>query len=236
MKGLKKTTIQYNKKWHNLTEDTRCHLDPDINSGVIKRKLGWKGLFGQIDNAQSHLEKKKVKEGDLFLFFGWFKQTVIVNENITFDSSAPDLHIIFGYLQIDKKVEVNSGTNVCEWMDYHPHANEERRENPKNTIYVAKDRLTLNNGIPGFGIFKFNGKPLEEYGLVLTKENCSRSKWNLPSFFKDEHVKISYHSQNSWRGGYFQSANGRGRQEFVVEENHRVEEWAKKLIEKNIID
>ncbi len=224
MKGLKtKTTIKYNKKWHNLTEDTKCHLDPDINSGVIKRNLGWKGLFGQMDKDQSHLEEKKVEEGDLFLFFGWFRRTAIVNEKITFDSSAPNLHIIFGYLQIDKIIDID--TNIYKWMDYHPHANKERRENPTNTIYVAKDRLTWNSGIPGYGFFRFNKE------LVLTKEGCSRSKWSLPSFF--ENVEISYHSQSSWkREGHFQSANIG--QEFVIQQNNEVEQWAKNLIERGI--
>jgi hypothetical protein len=217
-----KIRIKYNKKRDKLTEDTRCHLDPDINLDVIERKLGWKGIFGQMDKAQSHLKNKGVKNGDLFLFFGWFKRTA--KEEKTFDSSSPDLHIIFGYLQIDKIIRDNFDTDICEWMKYHPHANKERKENPTNTIYVARDRLTWNNGIPGYGIFRFNE------ALVLTKEGYSRSKWNLPSFFKN--VEISYHSPSAWKPeGHFQSA--KIGQEFVVEDNPLVEEWAKKLIEEN---
>ena len=30
-------------------------------------------LFGQVGAAQGHLIKQKVSEGDIFLFFGWFR-------------------------------------------------------------------------------------------------------------------------------------------------------------------
>jgi len=37
-------------------------------------------IFGQINAAQSHLENNNVKEGDLFLFFGWFRKQDIIKE------------------------------------------------------------------------------------------------------------------------------------------------------------
>jgi len=68
----------------------------------------------------------------------------------------------------------------------------------------------------------------------LTKKGYSRSKWDLPDFFKN--VSISYHSKNSWEKDYFQSAHIG--QEFVVEDskseyNTKVENWAKRIINKN---
>lgn len=41
---------------------------------------------------------------------------------------------------------------------------------------------------------------------------------------------MTYHTEKSWKDGYFQSA-ARG-QEFVVEENQAIEMWARRLIEK----
>jgi len=85
-------------------------------------------------------------------------------------------------------------------------------------------RLSWNRNLPGFGFFKFD--PC----LVLTKDGCNKSKWKLPNFFRN--TNISYHEKKAWRKGYFQSV-ARG-QEFVVEENKRVTNWAKSLIEKCI--
>lgn len=237
MSGLE-TKIKLRKKWIELTENTKCHLDPDINLGTIKDRnsAGWTPCFGQINGAKTHLANQGVEEGDLFLFFGWFKQTKSgKDERIVFDKDAPYLHVIFGYLQIRGVINNEKIPNLIKRypsLKNHPHvASEESRRNYTNTIYVAQEKLTWNDDISGAGIFKFNKKPLKEYGLVLTKEKCSRSKWCLPPFF--ENVKISYHSRDSWRKreGYFQSAPIG--QEFVVEDNPSVKEWAKRLIEEN---
>jgi len=59
------------------SDDTAVHLDPDINASAIQRKDQWKGIFGQSSAAQSHLSKKNIEVGDIFLFFGWFKDVVM---------------------------------------------------------------------------------------------------------------------------------------------------------------
>ncbi|MDO8740688.1 MAG: hypothetical protein Q7J54_03935 [Candidatus Woesearchaeota archaeon] len=226
MKELK-PKIKYDEEWHELTEDTECHLDPDIYTDIIKRDKDWKAVFGQINQSQSHLLNEGVKEGDLFLFFGWFRQTILKNGRYYFDKSAPDLHILFGYLQIEKIIQVNDKSEIPDWMKCHPHAmDEDRRKTSTNTIYVARKNLTWDDGISGAGIFRFNKE------LVLTKEGLSRSKWDLPKFFKD--VRISRHSEKSWKSeGYFKSVDIG--QEFIIEDNDNVENWAKSLIENNHI-
>lgn len=45
-----------------------------------------------------YLENQGVTVGDLFLFFGWFRQAEIVNERYRFVRKAPDLHVIYGWL------------------------------------------------------------------------------------------------------------------------------------------
>jgi len=82
--------------------------------------------------------------------------------------------------------------------------------------------LTWNSEIRGAGTFDFN------HNLVLTKEGLTRTKWDLPDFFRK--AKISYHSDNSWKDGYFQSANIG--QEFVIQTNEEIKKWAKDLIKK----
>ena len=63
--------------------------------------------------------------------------------------------------------------------------------------------------------------------LILTKQGQSKySHWNLPNELKG--LEISYHTQNSYKEDYFQSAC-RG-QEFVIEESPNAEKWAQNLI------
>ncbi|TAL63886.1 MAG: hypothetical protein EPN88_11715 [Bacteroidetes bacterium] len=220
-----KSKIKFEKKWSDLTIDTKCHLDPDLFPRTIQRAKNWKPCFGQINQAQSHLFNEGVKEDDLFLFFGWFKRTIFENGKYQFDKFEPDLHIIFGYLQIGKKLQVNDKTQIPDWMQNHPHVSDEsRKKNSTNTIYEAKENLTWNKNKSGAGIFRFNED------LILTKKGFTRSKWDLPTFFKG--IKISRHSEDSWKKeGYFKSVDIG--QEFVVEDHNAIENWAKQKIDHN---
>jgi len=213
--------IKYNNTWHILTENTQCHLDPDINDSAIKRHTSWKPLFGQISAAQTHLENEGVREGNLFLFFGTFRKTIKQDGMYQFDSSQ-EFHTIYGYLQIGEIIPLDNNTEFPEWMGYHPHT-DPSRFGGNNTIYVARDRLTWQPEMPGAGPLNFTKK------LILTKMGYSKSRWNLPPFLKE--FKISYHSEKSWKNGYFQSA-GRG-QEFVIHSNKKIENWVKDILKKD---
>ncbi len=217
--------IMSGNKWQDIDEDTRCHLDPDIYKQAIGREANWKPLFGQVDAAQGHLRNQEICEDDLFLFFGWFRKTKYDDGKLFYDPLEKDLHAIFGYFQISEITKADYKFDAPKWMKYHPHANEERRSNNTNTIYIARDHLSWNEAIPGAGRFMFNDK------LVLTKKGLSRSKWDLPDCFKE--AEISYH-KHPWKDGYFKSAD-KG-QEFVIKDNEKIEEWARNKIDGSQID
>ncbi len=202
-----------------------CHLDPDLRRSIVPRLPGWEPVFGQIDAAQGHLDNQGVGAGDLFLFFGWFRHTKLDRSGkLVFDPvDREGKHIIFGYLQVDAKIRMNVLTPCPTWMAYHPHMEPGRRFVPNNTVYIAKHTLSWNGNLSGAGVFYF------DQSLVLTKAGLSRSRWQLPAIFKS--LTITYHSPQSWKKGYFQSA-GRG-QEFVVQQDQQAENWAKGLIQNN---
>lgn len=219
MKDLKPTIKSGSTKV--LDADTKCHLDPDLANHSYDRLDGWKGCFGQISAAQKVLENNNIKEGDLFLFFGWFNDIELIENKFKF-KKGNGKHTIFGYLQIDKIIHPNKD-EVPEWLKYHPHATAFKRlNNNSNCIYIAKETCSFNKNIKGYGIFEYNKE------LDLTKEGMNRTKWNLPSIFKD--VKITYHNKDSWKEDHFKSAC-RG-QEFVIEDNKGIEKWAINLIER----
>ena len=97
-----------------------CHLDPDIRKDVCSRPSEWKPAFGQVDSALTHLRNQQVSIGDIFLFFGWFKATEERNGTLVYKKGAPDLHIIYGYMQIGEII--NKEKDVPQWLMKHPHA------------------------------------------------------------------------------------------------------------------
>lgn len=221
MEYMKKISVKIrDKKSILLDEETRCHLDPDLDRKVLKlRESEWRGCFGQAGAAQAVLDKHQIDVGDVFLFFGWFN-TVCEEDGVLSFSKGDGFHAIYGYLQIDKKYYTAVDSMVPEWAKYHPHMIERRRIRPNNCIYIAKEYSSWDTSIPGYGCFWYDEK------LRLSQKGMSRSKWSLPELFRG--LKIAYHSADSWKENYFQSAH-RG-QEFVIQENDDVTQWAIDLI------
>ena len=194
-----------------------CHLDPDIREGALPRGEGWTAAFGQENAALSHLLNQGVSEGDIFLFFGWCRQTELREGRLRFVKGAPDLHVIYGYLQIGRILRTRAEMGIVPW---HPHAGPRRADSRRNAIFLPSDRF-LGTQAPGFGVFRYSE------GLVLTKPGENRTHWELPVCLAGKN--ISYHSAKNVRDGYFQSA-ARG-QEFVVEADEAILAWVRSLLE-----
>ncbi|MHC1738143.1 MAG: hypothetical protein AB9882_09055 [Ignavibacteriaceae bacterium] len=202
-------------------EDSTCHLDPDIRRSALPDRSVWEPLFGQNQAAQGHLRKNEVQQGDLFRFFGWFKQTEIVEGQYKYCHNAKDRHIIFGYFEISNIFEnITSPESLPNNLRYQPHCHNDFLSSPNNALYTSTDRLSIKPELPGANYLHLAPD------LVLTKEGFTRSMWNLPEFFRN--LTITYHTERSFTNSFFKSANIG--QEFVVEENDDVVEWAKKII------
>ena len=208
-----KPTCCYDKQSH-------CHLDPDLREESIPRKNGWRPAFGQTSSSLTELRNYKISHGDLFLFFGWFKETEYRNGKLRYKNKARDLHVIYGYMQIGDIIE--SPEMIPDWLHYHPHANMSNYmdswEKGQNAIFIPSSYLSFAPQLSGSGTFKYNKR------YVLTKEGYSRSRWNLPETMRG--IPIS-HNPNGWKDQYFQSA-GRG-QEFVIPGEPSVMEWVNQL-------
>lgn len=195
----------------------KCHLDPDLRYDSTKRDYSWKACFGQSGTAASHLKSQGVSVGDIFLFFGWFRKTEYNSHGkLQYAKDAPDVHAIFGYLQVG---EVANNSHERKKYHWHPHANEELYKNDLNFIFVSADRL-LDSELSGAGVLKFNDD------LCLTKKDLSRSKWKLPECLSN--VQITYHNSNNNKKDYFQSAMIG--QEFVFDSSDEIEEWISNIV------
>lgn len=197
------------------------HLDPDLQAQSRPRAPSWLPLFGQVDSAQAHLDNRGVSVGDLFLFFGRFRRTVEADGHLTFDREAPDLHVLFGWLQVGCMLHPTTEPNsIPRWAADHPHVRRARTMAVNNTLYVASSNLRLPavpGTISGAGVF-----PRQSPVLTLTATSQSRSHWRLPGWFYPTAGRpaLSYHSDpERWsldRDASYLKSVGRG-QEFVLD-------------------
>ncbi|HZC45832.1 MAG TPA: hypothetical protein VE243_05105 [Candidatus Acidoferrum sp.] len=177
-----------------LRRTNRAHLDPDLRRDAIARLPEWRPIFGQAGAAQTHLARHGVGAGDLFLFFGCFRDIEHGENGFRFVRSAPKLHVIFGWLQVARVVRATRHLSAeIPWAAGHPHlAAPERYKN--NTLYFASDRLS-SVGIDASGAGTFP-RLLPQLTLSQTEPYLSCSQWLLPRWFApDGRPALSYHSE-----------------------------------------
>ena len=205
------------------------HLDPDLNFDAYRHRQDragweeWRGMLGQAGAAEGHLSNQGVASGDVFLFFGLYRRVEETAQGWRFVRGSPELHILWGWLQVDEKhLVTNIGPNGLPWARHHPHIFSEYGDG-KNTVYAASMKLDLGGASDrpksvGWGVF-----PRFDQRLVLTNpDGAGVSDWRLPRWFypDDNKPPLTYHpDRKRWRHdtnyAYLQSV-GRG-QEFVLD-------------------
>lgn len=217
-KGEALTPIVEQLTRYHVTGKTGVHFDPDIRRDALPRRKGWLPLFGPSGPAQTHLDNQQVGKGDVFLFFGWFRTIEEVNGRWRYRSDLPDLHCLFGWLQIGHIYHLRTpGAEPPKWASDNPHV---ARDGEVGKLYASTERLH----IPGFRRAIAGGGVFESFAnqLCLTAPGRTRSVWGLPAGFyphKDAPA-LSFHTNRSlWqkdKSGVLLSTVGRG-QEFVLD-------------------
>lgn len=231
---------------HDLTggrlgDGETVHLDPDLDRKSLRRLPGWRPAFGQVAAAQRHLENQQVGVGDLFLFFGWFRQAAWKSGHLHYTEGAPDVHAFFGWLQVGQVIKVDEvgPKNVPAWLEAHPHVRHAADfSGQNNTIYVARGTLDLGGStdstIDGGGVFQTWTK-----GLQLTVPGQkNRSVWRVPTWLEPGPTRqpLTYHGKlERWtrsNGNLTLQSAAKG-QEFVLDTQHYPEAatWARGIIE-----
>ncbi len=166
-----------------------CHHDPMfLANGTC--------LFGQVGAAQTHLSNQGVGEGDVFLFFGLFRE----------EATGEPHHRIFGWMKVGRMIHLADCDDAerAELAAHgHPHALEMHGSNdciyvgPGGTASRASEMLRLT--VPG-------GPP---------------SLWERPEWLKKG--GLSYHDRaDRWLRGSRLRSVARG-QEFVADIGRRQE-------------
>jgi hypothetical protein len=203
---LEQVCRELNPKWL----ERKAHLDPDLRAdALVHRPAGWRPAFGQSGAAEGHLHNQCIGEGDLFIFFGWFRQTALVDGCLRFrNDDMPGRHIVYGWLMVEDTFDVDGRDLPARLKFLAEHAHTRFVTEYPNRIYIGTA-----------GVFT---QVHDE--LVLTKKNCKgRSLWSLPSVFKSLYQQsepdLTYHgNKERWfldRDRVCLKTVGRG-QEFVL--------------------
>ena len=156
------------------------YLNPDIDPEFIRREVGWRPAFGQHGDAQRHLEEQHIDEGDIFLFFGPFRETLIAG-GLRFRPEVPEKHCIYGWLQVGEIYHLGQPgcPELPDWAMDHPHVRDAKSYESNNTLYVASRKLKIlgmRRQPNGGGVFR-----LFQSNLVLTaREQPNPDLWQLP--------------------------------------------------------
>ena len=165
-------------RYVHLDPDLRPELRPPAGQARVTRD---ERLFGQVGAAERHLRNQDVGPGDLFLFFGWFRETV--QREGAWKRVGPEEHCLWGWLQIEESHLVADGEAAAKlpWAAHHPHVAHWDRYDRNNRVYRARERLSFAPELPGAGVFRWHPE------LTLTQhcgEAVTRRQWCLPGFVR----------------------------------------------------
>lgn len=165
-----------------ITGRDPCHHDPMFD--------GSECLFGQCGAAQTHLVNQGVGLGDVFVFFGLFRE----------EATGEPHHRIFGLMDIERVIDLTdcSAGDRAEMEGLgHPHA---------LTMHARNDVIYR-----GQGSMAKSAAP----ELRLTVPGGPPSLWAIPDWLRE--TGLSYHDQpDRWRPGSRLQSVARG-QEFVAD-------------------
>ena len=194
------------------------HLDPDIRLELRKQKdVKFPLTYGQDGGSQTELSD--LREGDLFLFFGWYRNAHQFSPgSYRFARDGADIHAIWGWLQIAEKLDLPSRRlKAQEIAGHHPHVSHTATRSP-NCLYVARKTLTFLSDFAGAGTFPqfHEGLRLSDAQLNFRPRKRLRSNWKLPAFFRG--IQLTHHNLLDWDfvdGSIFGKGGAYPGQEFV---------------------
>lgn len=201
--------------------DSGCYILPSSHTPPLE----WLPAYVHTGPLESHLSNQHICVGDIFLFYGWFRQTEYDEQHkLRFVPDAKEQNIIFSYFQIGAIIKdiaffrQQIKRPLLTFLD--------NRDVYPNTIYLPTKKLSYNNQQPGCATLSYSPK------LVLTKPGYHYNQWQLPDFLCAPDVTITYHNNrnNGFLTGkdYFKASPIS--EEFVIHGTYDLKNWVHSLI------
>jgi hypothetical protein len=228
MSRLGISSIRAGRRRLKLDGALEAHLDPDLVRDHRPRPSDWRPLFGQVNQALTHLRQNSVSVGDVFLFFGWFRSTQATSERLRFIGPSSGIHAVFGYLEVGEVIDIKSDTDL-PWASEHPHLRCRATAGwSQNAVFIAARQCSLVPSLPGAGVFRYHNR------FVLTAPKSTRSVWQLPASFHPRFTKapMTHHPPERWRlqGDHVMLDSAPIGQEFIVEVNDGIAAWLRDIL------
>ena len=203
-----------------------CHIDPDLTMDRRKATIdNWCPIFGQVSSSAIYLMNTvKVEVGDLFLFFGNYHK--VRNKDGKYQYirktgdfySDNDLQLIWGYMQVGKIIQDADEQRKYHW---HPHSAREFTKEKSNVMFVASEKLSFNENLPGAGVLKFRED------RVLTAENCNKATWVKRSVYDVDSIIGNRKNASKIPAGIYYAGIW---QELGLKDTSECEDWAKSIV------
>ncbi len=198
-----------------------CYIMPENHTPPLE----WYPAYFHNGLLESHLNRQNISVGDIFLFYGWFRQTEYDNKHqLRFVPDAPELNIVFAYFQIGAIIkDISFFSKQYNWQ-LHTFIN--KTDNVPSTIYLPTKKLSYNNHQPGCDILPYSS------GQILTKPGYHYYQWQLPEFLCAPDVTITYH--NNRNNGFISGKNyfkaSAICEEFVIHGTYDLKQWVHSMI------
>ena len=148
-----------------------CHYDPMPIANVSKFVLGQGG------SAAAHLLNQHVGVGDIFLFYGWFKQVEKQDGIWKYSYESKDIHLIWSWMKVGELLDIGTANQREQvlakrpYLKTHPHLMDYRDSprDPPNWIYISE--------VGGMLPYSENRR------LTDFRPYVGRSTWRLPNCF-----------------------------------------------------
>jgi hypothetical protein len=177
------------------------------------------------------------------VFFGWFREVEEENGHYQYVREAPNIHLLFGWLQIGSVYHVfPQCSKVPSWANRHAEVSDGQEWRDADrcchdwALHVAKKQLDfpgVRKDLPGGGAFeKYDDR------LCLTEPGKNRGNWRLPGWmypFPRKKALTFHRARRKWNkdGKWALLRVAHRGQEFVLDcaeyPQQNVKEWLASL-------
>lgn len=164
------------------------------------------------------LRNAGISAGDIFLFFGLFRETEFDREGkLKYVRGSKPVQVIYGYLQIG---EILTEPEQIREYSWHPHSVCENYQRGRNALFIPAEKLSICPDLKGYGVLSYRND------RVLTMDGKTAGTWKDYEFLQPDHIEGHRKNCAKGEGIYYQGQW----QELIVCDDAGAQEWVKQIV------